>query len=407
MAPYQLVNIYIRGNIGETLAFAILPWVLVFSDDFIKLNKNKAKFVISFATFLLAHNLIAVLSIPLIMLVTLTQNNVKNIKKIIYPSFISVLLVSFFWIPALAEKKYIVLDKSPLSNKTLENHFVTIDQLFFSKWEYGYSQIGPVDNLNYSLGFAAIAMLLFLLPSLLVDKKSKKYEIIICAVFLISIFLMLSLSAWVYDRIPQLSIIQFPWRFLFFTTFAGSILVAYVSQNLSKKTLAICIACSVFFYTQTHLATNFNTYSNEQWFTFPLNTTILNENDPIWLDRNKAYEYISNSQDMVICDTCQVKINKWNGSFHQYEIAATQSAIIVEKTMFFPGWETKVNNKKIDNLETIKENAGLISYTIDPGEYQITTKFTQKTPARYVGNILSLIGMLLLIKVIRNEMVKK
>ena len=74
---------------------------------------------------------------------------------------------------------------------------------------------------------------------------------------------------------------------------------------------------------------------------------------------------------------------------------------IVEPTMRYLGWQTKVRSitdsgkNQHDITYTDSDNIqGRIAYKLVPGLYEVTTSFTQWTPARMVGNAISSLSLL-------------
>ena len=60
--------------------------------------------------------------------------------------------------------------------------------------------------------------------------------------------------------------------------------------------------------------------------------------------------------------------------------------------VYFPGWKVKVNNLPVDAGPGGK--MGLITLTLPAGESQVTANFTD-TPVRTIGNIISLLALLI------------
>lgn len=145
-------------------------------------------------------------------------------------------------------------------------------------------------------------------------------------------------------------------------------------------------------------ATSRDVRSNEAWFTSGETTSTVNENLPKDFNLIGAYELertIFNQANVWTSDnTAKVKINSWNGSKRKYEIQVASQSAVVERSAYFPGWQVWVDGKlvKIDNQDPW--NYGLLSYTVDPGEHYIVSKFTQNTFWRKLGNSLTLAAIM-------------
>lgn len=396
VAPYQLANIYVRGNIGESLAFGALPWVLFFANKTINSKKYGTHFSISLIALLLSHNLIAVLALAFITTLLLVDGKATNPKRLLPSLGVSLLAVSFFWLPALFEKKFTVLDTSPLNLNQLKLHFPSLDQLFGSAWDHGYSYAFAVDGIPLGLGLIAIFSACIAIPIQIVRKSKNLFENIVLILFFLLIYLMNSNSEFLWNTFPITSIIQFPWRLLFFTTFLSAIITAMIAQYWNKTIIAVIIVVLLFSLSKTSLNINNFHYPNEYWFSFPLNTTILNENDPIWYKRTEALNFIDQHDAIIMTpdSSSTSQITAFNGSRHDYAISLASDSSVIEKTLYFPGWETKVDGKSIDLTETTDRYFGLINFDLKAGEHHVVTKFTQKTPWRIIGNLLSVLGII-------------
>jgi hypothetical protein len=194
---------------------------------------------------------------------------------------------------------------------------------------------------------------------------------------------------------PYLTIVQFPWRLLFFTTFFSAILVAHLAQYWLKWPVMIGLLIVVSGYARGSLGINYFHHINDYWFTFPLNTTILNENDPIWYRRTQALEILAQhaARPIILAASGSAVIESWNGHTHSYRLLVDQPAQIIEPTLYFPGWQTTIDGQAVDLAGSADRFAGLLNYDLPVGEHTITSRFTQRTPARLVGNSLSLIGL--------------
>ena len=64
--PYKLVNLYIRGSIGETVALGIVPWLFYCVDSIGKKKYAKLFTSLLFALLIISHNVSALLFTPLV-----------------------------------------------------------------------------------------------------------------------------------------------------------------------------------------------------------------------------------------------------------------------------------------------------------------------------------------------------
>ena len=67
-------------------------------------------------------------------------------------------LSAFFWIPALIEKKYVLLSQIPIADRS--ENFVKLYDLFFSKWGYGIPT-DPTNGFTFQIGWSFVAVMVY------------------------------------------------------------------------------------------------------------------------------------------------------------------------------------------------------------------------------------------------------
>src|SRR5436190_2658905 len=107
--PYHLWDLYKRGSVGEILGLAIIPFIFWQIE-----KKNIALTGIGIALLILAHNVLALLFIPIIFFYILLTKSYSYQKLFIIFS-LGLGCSAFFWIPALFDRKYTIFDKTIVS----------------------------------------------------------------------------------------------------------------------------------------------------------------------------------------------------------------------------------------------------------------------------------------------------
>jgi len=252
-APYRFLLIFVRGS-PEFLTYMLLPLVLFFYSLYLEgVAKEKANlaflFLASFsqALFLLSHNIAAMFGMGIIFFY-LVIKLIRLRKKINWRTVLSVFwgvvsglgLASFFIGPALLEKKYVRLGVRNVVD--FRNHFPTLRQLIRSPWGYGYSVSGPDDGMSFQLGYAQWLVLglvgVYLLVRLWQRKRPQlflKREYALVSYFLatlLTIFLALPWSLFIWEKFGLLQQVQFPWRLLGAAVFLISVCWALFLQRV-------------------------------------------------------------------------------------------------------------------------------------------------------------------------------
>jgi len=405
--PYLISAITFRGNIGEIMALCLLPWVFWVVEKSARVAKkssfttSKKWFILGaiiWTMFFLSHNVTVLFGTPLVILYALFRFGRKiSHHKLWLISMVSGIGLSlWFWLPAVLEKNLIVLDQADLS-KNFVGQFPTFSQLLFSPLEFGFSKIGGVDSLSFGLGLAQI--LIFILGGILLAKKKMPQKLrFLWLIILVFIVAQFSFTSPLWSIIPLANFIQFPWRL---SLFIGVLilplgaLVFQKSQSHFKFLLLFLIFIQIVGIAKLRSADYFHK-ENIDYDVFSQTTSTANENLPKTFSYLKFADWQPTAQIIAGDMSGKVEILEWTGSNRSYQLSISKKSTIIEPTMNFAGWETKVNGKLVKHKDD-EQIRGRIGFELDAGEHKIETKFTQNTLARMVGNGVSLLVGLVLI----------
>ena len=405
--PYSLELLFVRGSMGELWSLALFPWLFYFATKLIKnrgsIPLNTLGLMITGGAFVISHNVMVMFGFPVFLGYSgwLGRADLKQVvKRIGLPIIIILLLGAFFWLPAIFEKKATILDQATVTNGYAD-HFVTIKQLLVSPWGYGFSNSGPVDGLSFALGIAQLAVVYL---SIIVALKFRDKKLGFLLVILAGLgWLMLSSSRLIWQNLPLLYYIQFPWRLLFLVQFFLAIMAAYLYTLTREWRWLWGILLLVLIVQAKTIAQPIDRINptNQDLFYATETTSTLDENMPRWFDKTVDFTLKENLfRDKLAVgeqpDT-EVKILKWTGSDHIYTVTAVNPDRIVERSAYFPGWEVTLNGQPVPIDYQMKKYPGLITFALEPGNYQVRTRFTQNTWPRKIGNLLTLIGLVALV----------
>lgn len=216
---YFPLNIFVRGNLAEVWFLALFPLTLFFIYKN-SLKNDKKIFILTsiFFSFLLtSHNILSLVSLPFTLVFLLL---LKNKKQNLLSFFIALLLSIYFWLPAIAEMEYTwAREVATLTN--YQDHFLCPGQLWQSQWGFGGSTPGCInDGMSFMIG--KIQLMLFGLGAItfLISLKKARKKINSATWFflfltLFHLFLTTYQSRFLWELFfPISSIIQFPWRLL-------------------------------------------------------------------------------------------------------------------------------------------------------------------------------------------------
>lgn len=401
-APYFIIDFYNRGSIGELLVFGILPWCLYFSLNFLATPKNFHQQVLIplFTLLLLAHNLTSLIGVIFIIFYLSFAFSWKKLQTLTPTFFVSGLLVSFFWLPAIFELPFTSVSSSPQNQIKLDQLIPVLDQIKL----VGSGSLqppGPDIGLSLQLGsaIAFIALISILCLPFQGCKPSNRQYLFLMVFIFASVLIISPIGKPLWAFVSWLGFLQFPWRLYLFTSFSGALLAGWlISQTKFVILFVPILILSLISLASFTPPSDYLPYEDPFLYSYPLTSTSANEFDPPWYHPDQAVAITENhSQSSIISSNPDAKISiiHSNGTSYDYQIDTPTNSLITEKTLYFPGWETTVDDQPL-NLDQFRANqAGLINYLVSAGQHHVTTQFTQNTPARLIGNTLTLMGVIL------------
>ena len=199
LSLYRLVDIFVRGALGEVIAFAFLPLIIVGIYDVI-LGENKKWYFICFGLFALINSHIISFIITVIFLVILCLINIKiiikdktKIRNLIVAALVSVLLSCSFILPYFEQTidQDINVEIHKNSGESLKENAITLKEMISNEL--------VCDGVNV---VKSIGILLIVLPSFLFminnkkERKEYKFYLELYILGIITLFVSSNLFPW-------------------------------------------------------------------------------------------------------------------------------------------------------------------------------------------------------------------
>lgn len=125
-----------------------------------------------------------------------------------------------------------------------------------------------------------------------------------------------------------------------------------------------------------------------------MSTTDTGESSPIWSIR--FMEHTPNAVSEVIDGEATIQQTYRSTTRHTYTITASKPSRILENTLYFPGWNTYVDNTPVTMQFQDPNYRGLITYDISQGSHVVSVRF-EDTKVRKLANIISIVSGFLLV----------
>ncbi len=237
LSPYGALNLYVRGAYSEYLSLMLLPWVFL-SLEYLNTRKQVIIAAIMLSLFFLSHNLVPILATPLIIIWALA-NNPTRLKNLFLTALLAFGLTAWFLLPVLVERSFTQTD---LVAKTTNYglHFVNPAQIWNSTWGFGGSAPGVEDGMSFKLG--KLQLLLAGLGVIMAIKKRSHIGLLLGFASLFYLYLATPLSRPLWDILPVLQMVQFPWRALGVSSVLLSWLVGYAVARILPRPFRLLIS---------------------------------------------------------------------------------------------------------------------------------------------------------------------
>jgi hypothetical protein len=225
LTPYLYVNLYVRGDLSETLAMLATPWPLLFLwrmqeraaagrpgafGPAVGLGVGLAALVLAHpATGVLFFGVFSVLGAGFTAAVPSGAARRRFLVALGLAIVLGLALSAPYWGGVLEMRRYVTLDVG--GYLSAERHVVYPQQLFSTFWGYGIPSLDDAsDGMSYQLGavhaLAAVA-------GAILGRRDRRI-VAAFAAYLAAVAIMLPWSRPLWREILPLRLVQFPWRML-------------------------------------------------------------------------------------------------------------------------------------------------------------------------------------------------
>lgn len=405
--PYRAVEIFVRGTVGEIVAFAIIPIVAL---AFTKLSSKKPSLkwigitAISLAALVTSHNIMAYMFLPFALLllifriVWITKDKKSAIGYSLAGLFLGLTVSSYFWFPAISESRLMHYD----TVFNFYDHFPTLKQFITPYFGYGASVPGPYDTMSFYFGAVTLlvifsGMIIFALKFKKFNSEEKVFLVWGSLVVFVSIFMMNHRSAFLWRSLPLLPYFQFPWRFISMIAFASPVFLMAFTKCKYRKLIALIVLILA-------IILNFKYFKTSEY---------LGREDSYYLNRYIPYPQASEDYRKTSEEYLRLPKNTLKRPSDNFPVVYSEAGGIIEikeinalgvtvRTDYpqgfnlnyskynFPGWVAKIDGKKVEIGTGLPY--GQISVWVPKGEHQVEIIYKESS-LRLIFDLISLGGL--------------
>jgi len=397
LSSYRLMNIYSRGAIPELFAAALIPFLLSSIVLYMRRQRTRYLAAISLLSFLLVitHPMMLLIAAPLILATTISTKW-RSVSIVSLAIVIGILVASYYIVPLYLELKYLYLgaNGSSIGNDTylsLKNFFV---------WRWPYFPIGDhpgprVGPIQVGVPEFAILLLGYCVSIYLGIKKSlsKATQLLIwVTTATISLTLTTRIAQPLYEILPVLDSIQFPWRFLLPYQFAVSVVIAMLAYkyHMSARYILIGIVILAVFRLPEAYGKNFTItpLTDYQFNQENLHSTTMN---PVWVGDTNDYP-VTDSLFSIVEGAGTVTIIQEKPSSRIYMLEAETPVRVSFNTFYFPGWQLEVNGQPTETEYQDPNFRGVMTTRIEGGKHELVLLYND-TRVRLFAKLVSLVAI--------------
>jgi hypothetical protein len=421
-APFQAYDVFNRGSLSESFAWVFPPLVLWAVHRWSIKGERRSLLLTAFslAGFILTHNLFAFLFTPLLagwmLLDSYLARDWRVVKRGGIAGLLGLGLCAFFWLPGLVERNWVQTERL-LGTWVFDYryNFLDLHQLLALPRATDPTLIN--DWPPKALGLLPI--LIALLPLARwrrLDRPTRWRVALLMTCTAIFAFLTLPASRPLWDNLPLLPYVQFPWRFLGPAAFCVA-LIAGISVSDTRYTsfgapplviLSLLILGNLGWFYPRHCSPpddiSINGMIAWERASDTLGTTAKGEYMPVWVHRmpqdtalDAAYaagETIVRLLPESLPAGTQLIHTDYGSANATIELEALIPFQARYLAFYYPGWRVTVDGNPVPIAPTDPD--GVISFNVPAGRHTIHVRFGE-TPLRITADLLSLLSLIVLL----------
>jgi uncharacterized membrane protein len=420
LVPFRALEIFVRGAVAENFALALLPLVLYGVIRLVKKHDQVSFVMLSLFSglFLASHNITSLISSLLILVfsivtIFLNKSKLKSFLLLFFSALLGLGLASFFLLPVIFESSLINTTLLTSGYFDFRAHFATLSQLFLNRsWGYGASEFGPNDNLSFAVGivqtlaFVSVPVVLFFKRKTL--HLSRKITLItFWGIGFTSLFLTTIRSVAIWDALPVMSFIQFPWRFLGVVAVCSSVVLATILSTFSPKVQKVLSIVTVI----ALIVINIGYFKFEKTFPNASDDTYLTGEGYSKEQKSAFFDYrplsmvgvpekIAPPNPVVLSGLAEVKNFQKRSAYFSADVQVyAGKATVAFPISAFPNWTVYLNSSITPTKFETGNEFGEITLTFDKG-ITLVQGYFENTPVRTLGNTLTLLSLILILVIV-------
>lgn len=435
-APYQFLDALLRGNAPESLALSLLPFILWAFRRLVLGGRCRdvALGMALLAVLILTHNISTLLFVPVLVLYLALLVGVYGRRSrplwVVMALLGAFGLTAFFWMPALFEQQYVQLHMSRVTrNNDFHYNFVELGEIFAPPTPVDTSLLNPPMRVSIGLGLVGFGVLGWLVGNVRVRDLERRATLsFLFVIAAVMIWLCTESSMWVWENMPLLPFVQFPWRLvgrvsLPLALLSGALFVPSVCSNaevnrgrfvqlpntvvVKYMLFFICVSALILLALPSlyppHGYCKSTPYPTiEGVFRYERESGLVGVDPegsyfPVWVEERPnasllegqyaAGEPVRRFDETALPAGAVVISADYGPNRARIELETPKEFHARYLVFYFPGWRVWMDGRSVPVSPSKPE--GLLTFTVPTGRHVVDVRFTE-TPLRLVADGISL-----------------
>jgi uncharacterized membrane protein len=421
--PYMLFTAYERSAYAELLAAAFIPLLL---HAILRDNVTIPRIAIPIALLWLTNAPAAVMSCYALALLTLirlvypssspnppAQTRLQVALNVVFGTVLGLGIAAFYILPAAYERRYVQIAMAIIPNMRIQDNF-----LFHHTGDIPHDQVLHTASLIAVLLIALTAIVIFLISVMQRDsavkfeKSNIKFLRPLSSLTIAIALLLTPLTALLWNHIPELVFLQFPWRLV---AILAAILAFTIALSLSRlnlkptSTAAVVVLTAILFtypaYALFHQACDQDDTVEARVALFNANkgTDPTDEYTPTTADNDSLAQ--TNPPYWLATDlNAKAPTNVQPGPAPTHlSFQTSEPGSLILNLRDYPSWRIALNGLPIiDRNPESQRDDGLIALSVPAGPSTIDISYSQ-TLDQTLGDAISVSSLVLLVLFVRRD----
>jgi len=412
-APYVVfIDPHARGDLAEHFAVGLLPLAFFCFRRLVE-RGGRGPLVaaaICIAALVLSHNLLGVVGLCMLLAAFTWQVIVEGCRggvgRGLLALGLAMALSGFFWLPLLAEYREVYLSVIGAGHFDFRNHFVSLGELLAPSRIPDLGAVAPHYRLN--LGLAQWVLALAGAGALVRPAAPRRRALLFFALAAVGlVFLITPASRFIWEAVPPLAYLQFPWRLLgpaalVLATCAGAgvtLLPATDWRPVAQAggLVAILILALPTMFPPSWKA-DFGDTSPAGIVRFELEGKVVGTTstgdflpravetvlrpEPSLVGSYEGQGAVDKVNRATLPEGTAVQVLEHGPTCDRFRVTGDRDFVFRLYTLLFPGWHAYVDGEEVE-IEPGRPE-GFITFWVPDGDHEVLVRF-EDTPPRRAG----------------------